>query len=129
MTMISMIHSKASTLQFHKVQGSKFFGSRFPGRVARLQGCKRPSLAFHRVPWFQDLMTHEAAPHIKQRKIQTNTAKFKLIRTLAPYPATLRTLELSTLCMNLGASWLPRNLATLEPCSARFMPGLQQRPL
>ena len=59
MTMISMIHSKASTLQFHKVQGSKFFAElsvyRQGSMALRLQEAKFGVPQFHdpRVSQFQ----------------------------------------------------------------------------
>ena len=55
------------------LQGSKVARPR-----GKFQACNAYRYKFFKVPWFQDLMTHEAALHIKQRKMQTNKTKFKL---------------------------------------------------
>ena len=46
------------------LQGSKVARPR-----GKFQACNAYRYKFFKVPWFQDLMTHEAALHIKQRKM------------------------------------------------------------
>jgi len=54
------------------LQGSKVARPR-----GKFQACNAYRYKFFKVPWFQDLMTHEAALHIKQRKMQTNKNKIQ----------------------------------------------------
>ena len=59
-----------------------------------LQGCKITGQSFKLAPvycsrcfralWFQDSMTHETAPHMKPRKMQTNQTKLKLDPQVLP---------------------------------------------
>jgi hypothetical protein len=59
-------------------QGSKIIQNFQVFKLSGFQNFKAYRSRFFRVPWFEDLMTHEAALHIKQRKMQTNTTKLKL---------------------------------------------------
>ena len=134
-------------------QGSSIYSRLYKGfqvfKLSGFQNSKAYHSRFFRVPWFQDLMTHEAALHIKQRKMQPNKPKFKLnpqillrrperllenflqgIPARSPakgfcsgtvYPRTLKSWSFETIeICNLGLLE-PCNLWTLEPCNLRIL--------
>ena len=93
--------------------------SRINSKILGFQDSRAYRSRFFTVPWFQDLMTHEAAWHRKRRSMQTNKAVLKLgyIRKFC-YGFLKGSCKTSCKAFLQGLQ---------QRVSARFMPGFHQR--